>query len=272
MSLSLLNMPLNSNVLRKHVLAMAWSGNSVHIGCAFSMIELFAVLYEEFVHFDILDPKNGDRDLVCLSKGHGVMAAYACLIELGVIDSSAISEYFSDGSLLKGLADCHVPGIEVTGGSLGHGITVATGLALAIQKKQQERKVFCLVGDGEMNEGSVWESLLFAAHWKLNNFILIVDENGFQAMGKTSDVLDCGSLRAKLTAFNFESWECDGHSRRDISHALSLALSSTDERPKAIIAHTVKGKGVSFMEANNEWHYARLDKDSYTAALSELNN
>ncbi|WP_411822922.1 transketolase [Leptospira sp. 'Mane'] len=267
---SILNKPLSSEQLRINVIQMAKNGNSVHIGCAFSMIELFAVLYEKFVSVDLTDLNNPERDLVCLSKGHGVMAVYSCLYELGVLDEVHIKNYFSDGSLLKGLSDSHVPGIEVSGGSLGHGVTVSVGYALAIHMKKQNRKVFCFVGDGEMNEGSVWESLLFAAHWKLKNFILVIDANDFQAMGRANEVLNCESFSDKLNSFNFETWECDGHSRKELEEVYSKATQSSDPRPKAIIARTVKGKGVSFMEDDNIWHYTRLDEDTYQRSLSEL--
>ncbi|TGL99808.1 transketolase [Leptospira jelokensis] len=249
---------------------MAKNGNSVHIGCAFSLIEIFAVLYEGFVSMDPNDLNHSERDLVCLSKGHGVMAAYSCLFELGFLDEVHLTNYFSNGSLLKGLSDSHIPGIEVSGGSLGHGITVATGFALAIALKKQNRKVICIVGDGEMNEGSIWESLLFIAHWKLKNFILIIDANQFQAMGRSSEVLNCESFKDKLDAFNFETWECDGHSRKELKLVLDSAYSSNIAKPKAIIARTIKGKGVSFMENNNIWHYTRLDETTYKQSIAEL--
>lgn len=264
------NQFLSSVKLRMHVLNMAKIGNSVHIGCAFSLIEILAVLYGKFVALDLSNPKNPSRDLVCLSKGHGVMAVYACLYELGILEEFHLSKYFSDGSLLKGLSDSHVPGVEVSGGSLGHGITVATGYALAISLKNEKRRVFCIVGDGEMNEGSIWESLLFAAHWKLSNFILVVDANQFQAMGRAIDVLNCESFVDKLNAFNFETWECDGHSRAELEMAFDSAVNSQNLKPKAIIARTVKGKGVSFMENNNVWHYTRLDEETYKDSLAEL--
>lgn len=249
---------------------MAKVGNSVHIGCAFSLIEILAVLYEKFVSIDLNNTNDKNRDLVCLSKGHGVMAVYACLYELGILKKEYLDNYFSDGSLLKGLSDSHIPGIEVSGGSLGHGITVSTGYALSIKLRNQNRNVYCVVGDGEMNEGSIWESLLFAAHWELNNFILIIDANQFQAMGRAEEVLNCEPFKEKLNAFNFETWECDGHSRINLELVLNAAKSSNSLKPKAIIARTVKGKGVSFMENDNIWHYTRLTEDTYMKSLNEL--
>jgi transketolase len=249
---------------------MAKNGNSVHIGCAFSLIEIFALLYEKYVRLNLSNVSDPNRDLVCLSKGHGVMAVYSCLSELGLLDRKHLDNYFSEGSLLKGLSDAHVPGIEVSGGSLGHGVTVAVGHAFAIKQKKQDRNVFCIVGDGEMNEGSVWESLLFAAHWKLDNFFLVVDANEFQAMGLSTEVLNCESFFAKFEAFNFEAYECDGHSREALDRAFTSALSHSTVKPKAIVARTIKGKGVSFMERVNAWHYSRLDENTYSLAMKEL--
>lgn len=249
---------------------MAKTGNSVHIGCAFSLVELLAVLYEKFIRFDYTNPKNARRDIFCLSKGHGVMALYAILAEYGVIDKAHLDEYFGEESLLKGLADCHIPGVEVSGGSLGHGITVAVGQAFALKRKNQDRMVYCVIGDGEMNEGSVWESFLFAAHWKLNNLMIIVDANDFQALGRSGEILNCEPMAEKFKAFNFEVSECDGHSRDALEKSILSLSNSESPYPKALIARTSKGKGVSFMQENNAWHYLRLDDATYERAMQEL--
>lgn len=249
---------------------MAMNGSSVHIACAFSLVEILTVLYSKFLNFEKSNPNNPSRDLVCLSKGHGVMAVYSCLFEMGVLPQEYIDNYFKDGSVLKGLSDAHVPGIEVSGGSLGHGVTVAVGRAFAIQRKKENRKVFCIIGDGELNEGSVWESILFAAHWKLKNFVLIIDANQFQAMGLSTEVLNLEPFAKKFEAFNFETYECDGHSVEKLEQIYQSILDSKEEKPKVIIARTVKGKGVSFMEGDNIWHYTRLNEESYKAAMGEL--
>ncbi len=265
-----MKLPLSPGRLRARILKMARTGNSVHIPCAFSLVEIVTALYQDFARINPSDIRDPNRDLVCLSKGHGVMAIYAALAELGHLEQKHLDAYFSEGSLLKGLGDAHVPGIEVTGGSLGHGVPVAVGHALGIKMRGQDRRVFCIVGDGEMNEGSVWEALLFAAHWKLNNFILIVDANDFQAMGRVEDILGMESLPDKFRAFNFFSQEGDGHSPNILKTLFQNALSDPSERPKAIVARTVKGKGVSFMEGNNQWHYTRLDDATLKAALKEI--
>lgn len=256
--------------LRRDVLRMAYAGSTVHIGCAFSIIEICAVIYREHLRFDPSRIDDAGRDYFVLSKGHGVMAQYACLYELGVLSDQDLDCYFSDGTRLKGLSDAHVPGCEVTSGSLGHGVSVGVGLALAAKLAKTEQRCYAIVGDGELNEGAVWEGLLFASHNKLENFILIVDENGFQAMGRTEDVMALGSIAAKLEAFGFETLSVDGHDESELNSALGRLKESGSPRPKAIVARTTKGRGVSFMEHDNIWHYTRLDQDTYQRALAEL--
>lgn len=256
--------------IRQTILTMAKAGNSVHIACAFSIVEILIVLYNSYLKINPETVHSPERNLFCLSKGHGVMALYACLIKLKILPEESIKSYFSDGSKLKGLSDSHITGVEVSGGSLGHGITVAVGMALSIQFKKQDRKVYCLIGDGEMNEGSVWESLMFAAHWKLENFFLIIDANDFQAMGRPSEILNCESLLMKLKAFNFEVLEVEGHDETLLFEAFNTLNKSEIKKPKAIIARTVKGYGVSFMQDDNAWHYSRLNEESFQRALREL--
>ena len=158
------------------------------------------------------------------------------------------------------------PGLEVTSGSLGHGLSVGVGLALAAKRRRSGQLVYAIVGDGEMNEGSIWEALLFAAHFKLDNLVVIVDENRFQAMGSTDEVMNLGNIEAKLTAFDFECLSIDGHDEACLDAAFTTLKASKNGKPKAIVARTVKGYGVSFMEANNMWHYTRLTDETYKAA------
>ena len=259
-----------AKILRKTVLDMAYSGSAVHIGCAFSIIELLAVLYRSHLRYPDHNPLAADRDFLVLSKGHGVMAQYACLRELGWIKDDAFSGYFSDGSELIGLSDSRVPGLEVSSGSLGHGFSVGVGIAMGVKLNKTDQKTYVLVGDGEINEGPIWEGALFAAHHQLKDFMVIVDENGFQAMGCTQDVLALGSIQAKFESFGFEACTIDGHDEEAINQAIFKLWSSPSPAPKALIAKTVKGKGVVFMENNNIWHYKRLDPDSYAQALAAL--
>ena len=260
----------DAKVLRKTVLDMAYAGSTVHISCAFSIIELLAVLYRSHLRYPGNDPLAAGRDYLVLSKGHGVMAQYACMRELGWLTSEAFSGYFADGSELKGLSDSRIPGLEVTSGSLGHGFSVGVGMAMGSKLLGSDQKTYALVGDGEINEGPIWEGALFAAHHALKNFMVIVDENGFQAMGRTQEVLDLGSIQAKFESFGFEALSIDGHDEDAIESAIKQLWASTLRAPKALIAKTVKGKGVPFMEHNNIWHYTRLNQESYAQALAAL--
>ncbi len=256
--------------LRRTVLEMARAGNTVHIGCAFSIIELLAVLYRHHLRYPGNDPKAEGRDYLVLSKGHGVMAQYACMRELGWLDDAAIKSYFGDGTALKGLSDSRVPGLEVTSGSLGHGYSVGVGLALGAKLRGTDQQVYALVGDGELNEGPIWEGALFAAHHGLRNFITLVDENGYQAMGTTQEVLKLGSIQAKFESFGFEALTVDGHDEAAIDAALRQLKASASDQPKALVAKTVKGKGVHFMEHDNIWHYTRLTDETYEQSLACL--
>lgn len=256
--------------LRKTVLDMAYAGSSVHIACAFSIIELLAVLYRKYLRYPDNNPKADGRDYLVLSKGHGVMAQYACMRELEWLKEEAFTHYFADGSELKGLSDSRIPGLEVTSGSLGHGYSVGIGLALGAKLRATDQKTYALVGDGEINEGPIWEGALFAAHHHLNNFMVIVDQNGQQAMGATDEILKLGSVQAKFESFGFEVLTIDGHDENSIDAAITQLWLSQSPAPKALIAKTIKGKGVPFMESNNIWHYTRLNETTYQQALMAL--
>jgi transketolase len=264
------NLAFDATVLRRTVLEMAYAGSTVHIGCAFSIIELLAVLYRNHLRYPRNDPQASDRDYFVLSKGHGVMAQYACMRELGWLNDEAFTGYFSDGSDLKGLSDSRIPGLEVTSGSLGHGFSVGVGLAMGAKLNGTDQRTYALVGDGELNEGPIWEGALFAAHNELKNFMVIVDENGFQAMGRTEEVLALGSIQSKFESFGFETVTVDGHDEDAIDEAINRLNRSTSSSPKALVARTIKGKGVPFMEGDNIWHYTRLNPETYEQALAAV--
>lgn len=256
--------------IRRTVLKMAYSGSTVHIGCAFSIVEILAVLYRNHLQLDNRSPDDPNRNFLVLSKGHGVMALYAILAEMGWLKSDDIEHYFKDGTRLKGLGDAHIPGVEVTAGSLGHGLSVGAGMAFGAKKRGTDQKCYAIVGDGEMNEGTMWEALLFATHNKLDNLCVIVDENRFQAMGTTEDVMSLGSLKDKFESFGFETLEVDGHDEIALDNSFSTLMRQNNGKPKAVIARTTKGKGISFMENNNIWHYTRLTPETFKAAIEEL--
>jgi transketolase len=253
--------------LRRHILNMAFAGQTVHSPCALSLVTILSVLYQGHLRFDPADPRSPSRDYLVLSKGHGVMALYACFYEIGWLKKEALERYNSDGSDLHGLAESKVPGIEAATGSLGHGFPVATGMALGLKRlARTQAKVICIVGDGEFNEGPNFESLLFAAHHHLDNLTLIIDANDFQAMGHTSAILGLEPLAAKLESFGFLTFDLDGHDPAALDQALRA---SHGGKPKAIVARTIKGKGVTFMEAQNKWHYTRLTAEDHAQALAE---
>ena len=256
--------------MRRTILEMAYAGSTVHIACAFSIIELLTVLYRNHLRYPGNDPNAEGRDYLVLSKGHGVMAQYACMLEMGWLDHSQIEGYFKDGSALKGLSDSRVPGLEVTSGSLGHGFSVGVGIALGLKRQGADQKVYALVGDGELNEGPIWEGALVAAHHQIDNLMVMVDKNGFQAMGTTDDVLALGDLAAKFSSFGFETLEVNGHDEAAVDAAIRQLWATGSNKPKALIATTIKGKGVPFMESNNLWHYTRLDPQTFAKAISAL--
>jgi transketolase len=255
--------------LRRSILRMAYRGQSVHVGCAFSLVEICSVLYGRFLRYDRTTPEGTDRDFLILSKGHGVMALYACFHELGWLRDADLDGYFQNGSRLRGLCEADTPGCEVTSGSLGHGLPIAAGIALGLKRLGSQRRVFCIVGDGEMNEGPMWEALLFAAHQRLDNLVVIVDANRYQAMGRTEDVLGLEPLPAKFAAFGFATHECDGHDCDALTSAFEDLLRARG-KPGALVARTTKGHGVSFMADDNRWHYTRLNEETYARALEEL--
>ena len=256
--------------IRKNIIDMAFSGSTVHIGCALCLVEIFAVIYRNHLNYDYKKPNDLDRDFLILSKGHGVMAQYACMKELGWLRKSDLINYFSDGTELKGLSDSRVQGLEVTSGSLGHGLSVGIGIAFGNKINKTNQKVFIIVGDGELNEGSCWEAIQFAGHHALSNICMIVDKNNFQAMGETSKIINQNNLAAQIEAFNFNVIEIDGHNEDSIDNAINNLFSLQNNKPSCIVANTIKGKGISLMENKNEWHYLRLDQSLYMQALSEL--
>ncbi|MCB9025411.1 MAG: transketolase [Bdellovibrionaceae bacterium] len=259
-------MELNPSKIRLEILNMAYRGRSVHIPSAFSIVEIVCVLFNQYIE---VNEKNSD--LFVLSKGHGAMSLYVVLVLKGVLPKEYLINYFQDGSLLHGLSEYHVPGIEVSGGSLGHGLPIATGMAYGLKKiKKSNKKVFCLIGDGELNEGSNWESILFANHHQLDNLILILDFNKYQAMGRIEDVLKLEPLEQKFKSFGFDCSKCNGHDLKSLEETLTALVKNTNSKPKVLIADTVKGKGLTFMENNNTWHYTVLDEKTFEEALNEV--
>lgn len=258
--------------MRKLSTQMTFSAGSQggHIGSAFSIIDILAVLYFHVMHYRVEDPDWADRDRFILSKGHGVLALYTALALAGFVLQEDLSSFEKDHTQLAG-HPCSkgVKGIECPSGSLGHGLCVAAGIALGAKMNGRSFHTYVIIGDGESEEGSIWEAALFARQYNLDNLTCIVDVNGFQYGGRTSDLIDPSPMGAKWAAFGWNVVECDGHDMQALLQALGEDTISP-KSPRCIIANTIKGKGVSFMENNNSYHHARLTPDQYIRAMAEL--
>lgn len=263
-----------ARAIRLAVLEMTSQSGASHIGTCFSMAEIMGVLYSEGVPGALrIDPQRPDwpaRDRFVLSKGHGCAALYAALAERGFFPREWLQTFYADGGRLFGhVTHKGVPGVEASTGSLGHGLPIATGMALFAHRTHARYRVVALLSDGECDEGSTWEAALFAAHHGLDNLVAIVDYNKVQSMGATAEILNLDPLAAKWEAFGWGTREIDGHDVGALSDALDSAP-FTAGKPSMLIAHTVKGKGVSFMQDDVLWHYRAARGDEYDRARAEL--
>ncbi len=247
---------------------MAHTAHGSHVGSALSIADIVAVLYGEFVEPGALERRDKNRTRIVLSKGHAGAAIYAALAEIGLMPIEELKTHYADGSRLSGhVSHKGLTGVEVSTGSLGQGVGMAAGMALAGARDGLEYRTFVIAGDGECDEGAIWEMALFARQQRLNRLTLIVDRNELQAYGLTAEIMDLLDLGKKFEAFGWRAVDVDGHDHEQ----LRRALSKIDEtRPTAVIAHTVKGKGVSFMENNNLWHYRDPQGADYENAVREL--
>ncbi|HMP74708.1 MAG TPA: transketolase [Kiritimatiellia bacterium] len=254
--------------IREHALRMVARADASHIGGALSMADLLAVLYHHVLRVQPADPTWPERDRFILSKGHCCSGLYAALALKGFFSVKELDTYGDSESRLMNHVSHAVPGVEWSTGSLGHGLGLACGQALAAKRKKQTWRTFCVLSDGELDEGSTWEAVLFAGHHRLSNLWAIVDANKIQSLGDTREVLDLGSIRAKFEAFGWEAVDADGHNLPGLLAAFERAWS---DRPRCIVAHTVKGRGVAFMENKLEWHYrAPKTPELLERALAEL--
>ncbi len=253
--------------LRLHALEMTHLGNSSHIGSILSICDILSVLYENILKIDPKNPQLDTRDRFILSKGHAGAGVYASLAEKGFFDKKELKKHYSDGSLFSGhVSHKGIPGVELSTGSLGHGLSVACGMAFGAKLDKKEHRIINLMSDGECDEGSNWEAVMFAAHHQLSNLITIVDYNKLQSIYPPEQTLSLEPFHEKWKAFGWDVIEVDGHDHIQLEEAfLTSSL-----RPKCIIAHTTKGKGVSFMENNNLWHYRSPQGDEYDAAKKEI--
>lgn len=256
--------------IRRTTVEMTSRANASHIASCFSVTDILAVLYSRVLTFDPQQPRWPGRDRFILSKGHACAALYAVLAEFGFFPKEWLETYYLDGSRLAGHATHKgVPGVEVSTGALGHGLPLATGMALAGKRDGRTHRVFCVLSDGECDEGSNWEAALFAPHHHLDNLTVIIDYNKIQSLGWVKDVIDLDPLADKWRAFGWVAHEVDGHDHAALETLLTKVPFETG-RPSCIVAHTIKGKGVSFMENNLQFHYTPPRGDELSRALAEL--
>jgi transketolase len=233
--------------------------------------DILAVLYTEVLHVDPMVPSLDHRDRLILSKGHAGAALYAVLAEVGFLPRETLSQHYANGSLLSGhVSHLGVPGVEISTGSLGHGLPIGVGMALRSAKLEASWRVFAILSDGECDEGSVWEAALFAGHHQLENLIAVIDYNGIQSLGPVEETLGLEPFADKWRAFRWEVIEVDGHDHDALQAALDVKPGRG--RPLCVLAHTVKGKGVSFMEGKVLWHYRPPNEAELRSALRELDS
>jgi transketolase len=254
---------ITPRALRRIVLEQAHRAGVGHIGSALSVVEILVALFSRVLRGEPGDP---DRDRFVLSKGHAALALYAALHLAGRIPREQLEGYCGDGTLLGTHPEHELAGVDFSSGSLGHGLSVGAGAALAARMQGSDRRAFVLVSDAECNEGSLWEAGMFAGHHRLGNLVAVVDANGQQALGYTREVLDLEPLADRFEAFGWEAVEVDGH---DVG-ALASALDRARDRPRVVVARTTFGKGVSYMEGLVKWHYWPMSDADYERALSEV--
>ncbi len=251
-------------VIRRHIIELA-TEHVCHVGGALSVTELMTALYFHILKIDPADPGLRDRDYLILSKGHVVLALYSALAERGFFPVETLRTYEEKGSILAGHPTLKVPGVEVATGSLGHGLPIGVGLAVACRVEGGSNRVFVVMGDGEMQEGTVWEAALAAPRFELDNLVAIIDHNRFQAMNAVDDVIPVAPLADKWKSFRWNTVEIDGHDMAQVVAALERR--PEPGRPTAIVAHTVKGKGVPCLEGTPRAHYTRLTSEEAAEAL-----
>lgn len=268
--------PLDTEVMasriRRHAVEMTHRGKSSHVGSVLSMADIIAVLYGQVLRVDPENPRHPERDRFILSKGHAGAGVYAALAERGFFPPDKLAEHYQNGSVFSGhVSHKGVPGVEFSTGSLGHGLGVGAGMALSAKRQSRDYRVYVVLSDGECDEGSNWEAILFAAHHNLDNLIVSIDYNKIQSLAPVSETLGLEPFAEKWRAFGWHVLEVDGHEHAQLFSAYNHAAEQSGS-PCVIICHTVKGKGVSFMEDQVLWHYRSPQGEEYEAAIKELEN
>lgn len=268
-------MNLNAQELKEMAKRMRLAGlemalcatNGSHLGGGFSCTEILAVLYGNILKVNPKNPFDANRDIFIPSKNHCVLAHLPALVEAGFFPKEELMEFQKDGGRLTGYPQNIEVGLEYSGGSLGMAISVGIGIAIAAKEDKKNKHIYIMMGDGELNEGCIWEAFMSATQYKLNNLTAIIDRNRLSYDGNTEEIMGLDNLTDKMKAFNWHVVECNGHDTEDLLRAFN---DKAPDRPNIIIANTVKGKGVSFMENKPEWHHSRLTKEQYDIAKAEL--
>ena len=255
--------------IRRQIIKMIYAAHGGHIGGSLSSVDILVALYFHTMRCDPSNPADPARDHFILSKGHSVEGLYAVLARAGFFPEAQLSEYGSFGGMLYGHPTLKVPGVEIPSGSLGHGLSVGVGMALAAKRDATPNRTFVLMGDGEQAEGSVWEAAMAAGHYRLDNLTAIIDANRLQISGSVNDVMDSSPLGTKYESFGWSVREVDGHDLGELTEAFD-AIPWAPGKPNLILAHTIKGRGSSFLENDASWHHKTPSQDEFRRALAEL--
>jgi len=265
-----MNSLITARNVRKSILKMTNNGKSSHVGSALSCTDILSVLYSNIIDVERIKNQAFDRDRFVMSKGHAGAALYAVLAEKGIINKDILLTHYQNGSNLSGhVSHKLLKGVEISTGSLGHGLPISIGMAYGLKINRLNPNIYCLMSDGELDEGSNWEAFLFGAHHKLKNLIVIIDRNNLQSIKNTEQTLALEPLDKKLLSFGWDVYNVNGHDHKEIENIIKKA--KTTILPSIIIANTIKGKGVSFMENSVLWHYRAPDNSELERALKEIN-
>ncbi len=260
-----------AHIARKNVIEEIYGAQSGHPGSSLSCIEILTTLYFNQMNINPREPKMQERDKLVLSKGHASPALYTILAQRGFFPQEELKNFRKLGSILQGHPDFRkVPGVDMSSGSLGQGMSSACGMAIACKLNKQQNRIYCIVGDGELEEGQIWEAAMTAAHYKLDNLCVIVDNNKLQIDGKIEDIMNPNPIDKKFASFGFVVLKADGHNIENLIQAFEKAKQIKNQ-PTVIIADTIKGKGVSYMEEKVEWHGKAPNSEEYKLAMEELN-
>ena len=266
----ILNLKQKAKELRKEIITMVYNAQSGHTGGSLSAIDMLVGLYHYKLRVEPRNPMWQDRDRFVLSKGHCSPAIYAVLADKGYFPKSELDGYRKIGRMLQGHPELSTPGMDFAGGALGQGICFAVGIALACKLDKRNNNVYAMIGDGESQEGAVWESSMAAAFYKLDNLIVILDKNQVQQTGKVKEIMDIGNVNLKWKAFGWDVIDINGHDMPQIVKALDKASKLKNKKPTIIISNTIKGKGVSFMELNHKFHGKAPNDEEYKKAIEEI--